>query len=332
MKTFIINMEKDKKNLDRTIAELNKLNFDMNNVFKYNAINGKELNRWNEDVNFFCKLYCTDKMIGCGLSHIKLCQSLKNEESEYILIIEDDIKAIPNMNVHTEIDKVHSEINLKDPNWDIIVLHKQGICKDMEKTAGRICGSTAAYLISKSGINKISKLKLSHHIDLNRNSNIFNTYSGRHLFDTYEKESKIGFINNITFLNKPFYFWTNQPAAHIPLINFDISIVFFMTLLVILYSLVVYNTIYKKTLKSPIVLFNTLVTFFATFLIYSNNDISYYRCSKATHYFGLTFPIFIIMLLFMYHKENVLIFSSMYSLSLSMLFFHIFYHFEINDN
>ena len=55
MNTYIINLEKDKSNLQRTKNELKKSNFDMSKVFRFNAVNGKNINRWDEDIHIICK-------------------------------------------------------------------------------------------------------------------------------------------------------------------------------------------------------------------------------------------------------------------------------------
>ena len=79
MNTYIINLEKDSSNLQRTKNELKKSGFNMKNIHRFNAVNGKNINRWDEDIHIMCKNICTDKMIGCGLSHINLCKELVNK-------------------------------------------------------------------------------------------------------------------------------------------------------------------------------------------------------------------------------------------------------------
>ena len=328
MNTYIINLDESKSNLIRTKNELKKINYNLNNVYKFSAVNGKKIDRNKEYIHPFCRILCTDKTIGCGLSHIKLCKKLKNENVNIALILEDDIKTLPNMNLNNELNNVIIKINKINPSWDIIILHKQGYCKEMERSLGKMCGSTAAYLISKSGINKMADLKLSYHIDHNRNSKLFNTYGGPNLFDTYEKKSDYEIQNNFMILNKPFSFWKDQDIIRDPFTNTRFGLLFILLLLIFINTIIFYYTLTKNRLYISIIVFITIVTLLLTYVFYSNNDLSYYRCSDITHYFGIIFPIVIIIVLFLYLKSNIIIFTILYSLSLSMLFFHLFYHYD----
>ena len=328
MKTYIINLDDDKSNLARTKNELKKINYNLNSTLKYSAVNGQNIDRNKEYIHPFCRILCTDKIIGCGLSHIKLCQKLKKENINMALILEDDIKTIPNMNLDKELNKVVNKMNKINPKWDIIILHKQGNCKENERVLGKMCGSTAAYLISNSGINKMADLKLTYHIDHNRNSKLFNTYSGPHLFDTYEKKSEYEIENNFMILNKPFSFWKDQDMIRDPFTNTRFGLLFSLLIIAFLNTIIFYYTLTKNKLYISIITLVTIMSLFFTYLFYSSNDLSYYRCSDITHYFGIIFPILIILASFTYLRKNIIIFTIIYSFSLSMLFFHLFYHFD----
>ena len=328
MNTYIINLEQDKNRLEKTKNELRKCGFNMKNVHRFNAVNGKNVNRWNEDIHIMCKGMCTDKIIGCGLSHIKLCKELFNKNLKYALIIEDDIINIPSINYQKELNKTLLYFEKKDPNWDIILLHDSGICKKNEKTNGLFCGSAAAYLISNNGMKKMSQIKLGYHIDLNRNSYYFNAYSGPHLFDVSYEQSKIEALNKIKFLDKSIYFWVNQDAIMIPLINVKLNF-FKYTLISLIFALfIIYYLVFKQKLNFIVLFLTFILILLNTYLFYINNDTSFYRCSTMTHYFGMIYPVLIIIALFIYMFKYIYVFYVLYCLSLSMLFFHLFYHYD----
>ena len=90
--TYYINMKKDKSRNDHTINTLNQTNL---NYKRFEAIDGsqcKDTDYYKKKTNLFCKLFSTDKMIGCGLSHIKLIEDIYHKNNTpYALIFEDDI-------------------------------------------------------------------------------------------------------------------------------------------------------------------------------------------------------------------------------------------------
>ena len=102
--------------------------------------------------------------IGCTLSHIKAINYLKNIEGEYFLICEDDITLV-NINL---IPKTLEEIIINAPKFDILLIHKI-YCRHLSKiytnwnkeynksnsNNNYAISSTAGYVISRSGINKI---------------------------------------------------------------------------------------------------------------------------------------------------------------------------------
>jgi len=152
MKIFIINLKNKKDNYKRTINQLKKTNLEANNIYRYNALDGKKVNIWNENINLFCKLFCTKKIIGCGLSHIMLYKKLQKFDDEYFLILEDDIKIMPEIDYKKKIDNIINKINNIDKNWDVINLNNQGFfCKTYKKIQC-LCGSSASYLISKNAL------------------------------------------------------------------------------------------------------------------------------------------------------------------------------------
>ena len=265
---YIINLQRDKKTYNRTLDELKKTNYNPKNIFRYDAIDGNKVNRNIEKLHPICKNICTNKLIGIGLSHIKLCQELKNKDINYALILEDDIK-INKIDLNLELTKIITHFNNIDPLWDIIILHLQGNCKYGQMTYNYMCGSTAAYLISKRGLQKQAELQLFYHIDWNRNSLPFRTYSGPNLFKTYDPS------NEPFIYNKSITFWEGQRTLKIPYLNIDLSI-YSTILLFILLVLILFHNIHF--IINLLVIF--IITFLYIFQYYSNNVVGSYLYSK----------------------------------------------------
>ena len=319
---FIINLKKDKDKLNKTINELNKCNIKTNKINKYDAINGKEIQfRYSDDIHPYCKLLCTDNMIGCGLSHIRLCRYLKEKNYDHALILEDDIK-IDKCNLNIVLNNIINKFNNIDNKWDIILLFNQGYCpKENKLTAGKLCGSTAAYIISARGMDKISNIKLIYHIDWLRNTKLFKTYVGPKIFSTYDPKFNDTLLNyNIKTQNV--YFWWYQHVLRIPYVNFTITLGVFIFIVIL--SFILLYLLRKSIFFYP---YFILLAILWIWPLYSLHDTSYYRASQVTHYFGIIYPLLVLLYIFLNNKNRLLFYIILY-LTVSMLFFHISYHFE----
>ena len=94
--------------------------------------------------------------IACTLSHIKAINSLKNQEGKYFMVCEDDI-TLDNLQYFKNIDL--KKIIEKCPDFDILILHKfsnfqKNLDQDYTLWNKRIY-STACYIVSKNGVNKL---------------------------------------------------------------------------------------------------------------------------------------------------------------------------------
>ena len=159
----------------------------------------KHLQYVDDHVNSLCKDFCTNGLIGCGLSHILLAKKLFEKGSNLVLILEDD--AYPTVNdLNKEIKKVISETPI---DWDIIKLHCD-FCDNDTYKINTIGGSAAAYLINKSGLEKLSNMKLKTHLDLQFNiePNLHVYKSKKNIFWADETQSENRDFNiNTTFLD-----------------------------------------------------------------------------------------------------------------------------------
>lgn len=224
--TYVINMEKDKDRLDRTINEFKKS--DISYLERFDAINVNNYDLRNDKtVTKKCRHYCTNKIIGCALSHIFLARSLLQNaySQDFALIVEDDIKIKYPKTLQHDILKFVDTLNYKD--WDIILLFCQGWCPNVgnkkQKYSPLPAGSAAAYLISQNGLKKMSNLKVSYHFDIIIHY-YFNVYNGPELFTTYDK-SYSNPILDLKIKNQNVGFWINQDFFYIPYLKINIKFI-----------------------------------------------------------------------------------------------------------
>ena len=239
---FIINLENHPENYQRCLNELKKVT-DLNNVHRFNAINGNNMNINNYDnhLYYFSKKIYSKKLIAIALCHIYLCKYLyEYYDNEYFLICEDDIKIEFNDELQKKLYKIIEEY---PKNFDIINLNWSYIC--YEKKRSKDCRSAACYLISRKGCLKKSKLKIYNHIDIQRNRDLI-TYTGPNLVNTYERNCGIKLIDNskIEFLHKPIRYWFKcTPAFNIFGVDipdiFLYLLIFFIIIIIIKYIYII---------------------------------------------------------------------------------------------
>lgn len=213
IKTFYINMNKDKKRNKETIYELKKTNLSYERFSGYDGsiIDKKKLLQ-NNILSNFSILFNSNKIIGCAYSHIKLYKYIQTLDIDYALILEDDIVVLnPELDYTKEITNIILKYNFLNPMWKIIRLHSIGF--DL--------GSAAAYIVSKKKIDELSNMKLYYHIDCQQSFQ-YNIIHLNKLFSTKDKEihyknpffnlfiqnQKFGFYlyqHCFSFLNKPIY-------------------------------------------------------------------------------------------------------------------------------
>ena len=87
---YVINMDKDTNRLDKVTEECNKFNIKFQ---RFPGVDPKTLSKKEKKkyITKFCQKYCTNDMIGCGLSHIKIYKDVINNNYNNVLILEDDI-------------------------------------------------------------------------------------------------------------------------------------------------------------------------------------------------------------------------------------------------
>ena len=255
MKTYVINLKNEDYRWKRTLKELKKVKI---KPIRFEGINGNH-KKYRNDLKLtkYCNFFCTDKMIGVGLSHLYLAEYIhKNDKEDYYLILEDDIKIL-NPKTFTKDLKKNIKI-LKEKNLDILLLFCQFLCN---KNYG-IYGSTAAYLISKNGIEKSINTKLNFHIDIIRNSKLYTIYNGDNLFGTYDPIYNFPLLN-YRIGNQNIGYWLNQDIIRF-YFNLKIGLLLLLGIIYFIFFFKFKNNIFN------INIFLNIITFFFNWWILSN--------------------------------------------------------------
>ena len=197
LKTLVINLDDYIGNYNKQKPFLDDLGLNIERFSGINAIKDQHLKpEYKSYISKFALNFQPKSVIGCALSHILCTKHIYENylnDYDYFLIMEDDAFPIYknedffnllNYNVH--------EIELLDKNWDIIQLHSDAIFPNYDTyNTHYFSGSTAAYLISKKGIEKTLNQKIFSHADFIQHNCIkFNKYKvKKNLFWTNEKNS-----------------------------------------------------------------------------------------------------------------------------------------------
>ena len=220
LKTFVINLDDYKENYVKQLPYLEKLGLKIERFVGINALKDEHLKpEYKQYISNFAFNFTPKSVIGCALSHILCCKHIyKNyinlednneiklnepsygEKTPFFLIMEDD--AFPKYNkseFYEILNKTIYEIQLLDSNWEIIQLHSDAFYPTTNTyNTHFFTGSTAAYLISESGLKKNLKSKILSHMDFVEHNFIkFRKYRAKeNLFYTNEKDSLNRNINN----------------------------------------------------------------------------------------------------------------------------------------
>ena len=239
--TYVINLKKDKQKWKKMQSNFKNTGI---KLIRFNAIHGANL---TDDDKIFkenhitkkCNLTCTDGMIGCGLSHIKLANYIiNNDKNDYSLILEDDVNPIVS-NFKNEIMKA---INNAPKNADLIKIYYHGACKNPNDPL-LICGSTAGYIITKKGAEKLSNFQLDFHIDwqMQQTPNFILYNSSKILLSEDTSDSSISernILNKLDNINvkgfQKISWYLNEPLFKIPYFNINITFIKFLIFIYII--------------------------------------------------------------------------------------------------
>ena len=203
LKTFVINLDDYKENYNKQLPYLENLGLKVERFSGINALKDEHLkSEYKQYISKFALNFTPKSIVGGSVSHILCSKYIYDniiDKFDYFLIMEDD--AFPKYNkleFYEKLNKTINEIIILDKNWDIIHLHSDAVCPTYSTYSCHfLCGSVAAYLISKKGLNKIIKKKVYYHIDfVTFNLIDFNKYRPKeNLFYTNEKDSLNRSIN-----------------------------------------------------------------------------------------------------------------------------------------
>lgn len=183
-------------------------------------------------------------MIGCGLSHIRLADYIiNNDKNSFAVVLEDDVK--PTITNFREM--VIETVRETPGNWDIIKLNYHGACQNPNNPF-LLCGSTSGYIISRTGLYKLSNLRLKYHIDwqiqIDKNINIY--LSKKRLLNEDTRNSTIAETNFVAGIDKVIKirglnhlsWYLNQPVCRIPFLDYNVSFIkLFLIIATIVYIL-----------------------------------------------------------------------------------------------
>ena len=170
-KIYIINLDKDTERLNNCINQLKKYN--INNYERYSAIYGSKLS--NDEINIITtdigKLFASDGMIGCGISHINIWKKIVKEGIKKTLILEDDFILKDDF-----LNNFNKVIEKSPINYDIIflssnIIHNKNLkLYDIDENYYKqlLISQTLGYIITLEGAQNILNYinKVSYHIDV----------------------------------------------------------------------------------------------------------------------------------------------------------------------
>lgn len=189
-------------NLDRHIGNYSRVKDAMDElggfaVRRFSAIdgkNGEHLKHIEHNVDYICKETCPDSVIAIALSHKKVAQMILDSGVDYALVLEDDVKPIED-NLHEKLQMTITEV---PKDWDIIQLHCHGAyCEKGSNKISRYDASFAAYLLSRSGAQKMLDLLIKDHIDIQTTNDLnFKKFKSKtDFFTTDESDSTNRYID-----------------------------------------------------------------------------------------------------------------------------------------
>lgn len=218
----------------------------------------------------FCRAMCTDRIVGCALAHQNAARNMVEQEIEVALVLEDDVFPIVD-DLETEIEAL-----LSDDSWEILTVFCQGICSNKTRVAQ---GSTAAYLMRISAARKMAHMKIGFHADFIRSSRAFDTKVGPQLFGTYDERQ--GFLVG----RQSIRFWLNQQAIRV--FGYDLTIGKALGLVIALVA----GLLFLRCARAAV----GFVVLLAVIAFFMSNETQYYRCSPETHFFGMLFPLLVLL-------------------------------------
>lgn len=317
---FVISV--DPTRLERTRKELSKTDL------TFIHLRGVSTKRVREDsrISFLGNIFCTEKILAVALAHINAASFfLTSSKAPFCLVLEDDI-AVP-QNAAITYAYVREQIvePLKDEDWDFVRLHSIfGNFPWVAESPGEyvvsrpqpstfLTGSTAAYLLSRQGAHKLQKHRIVYHLDVMMNSPGFNSFTGPQLFTTFDLRGgpRIG--------GQDLAFWMGQDVLQLGPLRLQGGSIFFISSLICLFIVFSHSQEGLASAALQQVCLAYAAGIFSSMSLLQN-DMYYYRGSKVSFIFGLSFPLLVVA--FCLYEASSSFARSVVLLGAYALFFH----------
>lgn len=235
---YIINLKNEQERRERTVSEMMRAGYSLADIHVFEAVlvpqpeegNGtlKSESTSLEGIHPVCRMFCTAKMIACAQSHRKLASLLSAAKIPCTLVLEDDVRILAGGvtdNFPKTLEWVREGIETIDTEWDIILLFHQGPCGAATpgSRVSSLCGSTAAYLVSHRGAQKLERSMVYYHADLQRNIPSMRTYMGPPLFSTFDPEYCHPVLNYQVH-GQNLGFWLGQELVRVPGVDVNLRV------------------------------------------------------------------------------------------------------------
>jgi hypothetical protein len=284
-------ISQDPSRLARTMTELAPSGLDL---FFWPGVVGA-LERQSPELSSSCARFCPDAVIGCGLAHKRLAKAARQametkryglDVDELVLVCEDDVKTRQPSSLASDLRQIAASARGDE---DFILLHTQGNrCRSvgqqsqLQEELSRLWrGSTAAYLVSYSGLQKMASMPLVWHIDYQRNSRAYRCVCGPPLFDTYDSK-----LPPVLF-GQSWTFWQRQPIVRLGSLTLRARHFIFLVGCLLL----------GARLRSIMLQKHCAALLGGAFfgaLVFFDLEIFWYRCSHLTAIFGCAFPLLVL--------------------------------------
>jgi hypothetical protein len=225
--------------------------------------------------------FCPDKTLGIAQSHQAVAATIYDQGDEFALILEDDVFPTAGTLMQDLEDVMRSQA----PGWDIILLNACGPnCAKVGERPGRLCGSNAADLIAREGARKLLGLTVSWHIDVARNTDLFDVRQGPELFTTRDM------IRGPLLGSRDIFFYGHQPLLYWP--NGAIRIWHFTILLALALAALVSSARISGSYPGTAVVLalgsGAPLAFVAALVWHSCQDSNFARCAPQSRVLILT--------------------------------------------
>ena len=175
-KIYIINLKHRTDRWDQIVHEFKKHNISMQNVIRWDAVNGKNMSNDEiaQNTETFCRYFCNKGTVGCFLSHRGVWADVAKHGYRKVLILEDDIEFSDDF-----VQKMGT-YDVPD-DWEIIFAGSYGstvsnFCSNTQVTENVVkpcwISGTHGYILNEKSANKLLNTfpKATYHVDISINA------------------------------------------------------------------------------------------------------------------------------------------------------------------